>query len=149
MIFNYPFPCADCCNPSHPHTSPFLYPHLHRMPAPCTLLHILKCPPLSFPAFSLSSLTDLHLPKPLSNKNKNVWNSQGVSWQAAARSSPMTQPFSSPLQSCVVSPSFACTHPQPTFLLYIQVISSSRQRLSAPSLWNQTFPHTSVYSIPI
>lgn len=53
-----------------PHTSPYLYPPLCRMPAPSFPLHILKCPCLSFPAFSLSRLTDLHLPKPLSNKIK-------------------------------------------------------------------------------
>lgn len=124
--------------PSHPHTSPFLYPHLHRTPAPPSLLHIPKCSPFSLPAFSLSCFTDLHLPKPLSNKNKNVWNLQGVSWQAVSHSSLVTQPFSSSLYSCVVNPSFACTHPRPMFLLYFQVVNSSRQRPSAPSLCNQS-----------
>lgn len=82
-------------------------------------------------------------------QNKNVWNSQGVSWQAVVHSFPVTQPFPSPLSSCVVSPSFLCIHPLPTRLLYFQVVNSSRQRPSVPSLCNQTFPCISVYSIPI
>lgn len=128
VIFNYPFPSADCCNPSRPHTSPFLYPHLHLLPAPPSHLHIPTYLHLSFPAFSLSCLTDLHLLKPLSNKNKNVWNLQGVSAQAVSHSSPVTQLYSSPLSFCVVCPQFACTHLHPTFLLHIQVASSSRQQ---------------------
>lgn len=143
MIFNYPFPHADCCNPSRPHTSPFFITCL----LPPSLLHILKCPHLSFPVFSLSCLTDLHLPKSLSNKNKIVWNWQGVSWQAVAYSFFVSQPFSFPLYSGVVSPSFVCIHPHATFLLCFQVVSSSRQRPSALSLCNQTFQCINVCSI--
>lgn len=103
---------------SHLHTSPFLYPNVHNMPVPPPPLYILKCPCLSIYAFTLSCLTDIHLPIPLSNKNKNVWNSQGVSWQAVAHSSPVTQPFSAWLCFCVVSPSFAWIHPHPTLLFH-------------------------------
>lgn len=82
---------------SHPHTSLFLCYRLHCMSVLLSPLHILKRPCLSLHAFALSWSPPT---QPLSNKNKNVWNSQGVSWQAIAHSFPVTQPFSAWLLLC-------------------------------------------------